>query len=200
MNAGLEAVPAAAGFLGRKSGRTRRRSGAIPRFSESKVWNRSVREWIGRRAGDRLTGLCGLEPPVQESEVTEMASYNRVVLMGNLTCDVYLRYLATGTPLATFGIAVDERIRKGDRWEDHTKYFEVTVLGKLAETCAEQLSKGREVLLEGRLKQDRWELGGEKHSRMRVIADAVQLPGGIPGPSPPAGGAPPQSGAEDIPF
>jgi single-strand DNA-binding protein len=129
-----------------------------------------------------------------------MASYNRVVLMGSLTRNVDLRYLSTGTPLATFGIAVDERIRKGDRWEDHTIYFEVIVLGKLAETCADHLSKGLEVLLEGRLRQERWESGGEKHSRMRVIADTVQLPGGLPGPSPPAGGAPPQSGAEDIPF
>jgi single-strand DNA-binding protein len=128
-----------------------------------------------------------------------MGSYNRVVLMGNLTRDVDLFYLATGTSMATFGIAVVERIRRGTKCEDHTSFYEVTALGKLAETCADHLAKGREVLLEGRLRQDRWKPGGERLSRMRIIADAVRFPGGIPEPSAPAGGMSPQSKAKDTP-
>lgn len=128
-----------------------------------------------------------------------MGSYNRVVLMGHLTRDVDLFYLATGTPMATFGIAVVERIRRGKKWADHTSFYEVAALGKLAETCADRLAKGREVLLEGRLRQDRWKPGGERRSCMRIIADAVRVPGAIPEPSAKAGGTSPQSKAEDIP-
>lgn len=128
-----------------------------------------------------------------------MASYNRIVLMGNLTRNVDLRYLATGTPLASFGIAVDERVRKGDRWEEHTNLFEVSAFGELAEACAAFLAKGRKVLLEGRLRQERWESGGERHTRVRVIVDAVRFPEGQPGLLPPADAVPLEEDGKDIP-
>jgi len=115
-----------------------------------------------------------------------MASFNRVVLMGNLTRDPEIKYMPSGTAVATFGLAVNRRYtsKDGERKEE-VDFFDIETWSKTAELCSEYLNKGRSVLVEGRLKQDRWEdENGNKHSRLKIIAQTVQFLGGkgeVPG-------------------
>jgi single-strand DNA-binding protein len=135
-----------------------------------------------------------------------MVTFNRVIIAGNLVRDPEIRYLPSGTSVTSFSLAVNERIKRGDAWEEHVNYFDVTVFGKQGENCAEYLSKGRPALVEGRLRQRRWEQDGVKKSKVEVIADNVQFLGAKGGPSSegPRGGASPDTGGdvsgEDIPF
>jgi single-strand DNA-binding protein len=105
-----------------------------------------------------------------------MASYNRVILMGNLTRDVQLRYTPAGTPVTEVGLAVNDR-RKGQNgeWIDETTFVDVTFWGRTAEVAAEFLSKGSPVFIEGRLKLDTWEKEGQKQYKLRVVCDRMQL-------------------------
>jgi single-strand DNA-binding protein len=107
-----------------------------------------------------------------------MASYNRVILMGNLTRDVQLRYTPAGTPVTEVGLAVNDR-RKGQNgeWIDETTFVDVTFWGRTAEVAAEYLSKGSPVFIEGRLKLDTWEKEGQKQYKLRVVCDRMQLIG-----------------------
>jgi single-strand DNA-binding protein len=103
----------------------------------------------------------------------------RVVLVGNLTRDPELRTTGGGTSVTTLGIAVNERVKKGDNWEDYVNFFDVTVWGNSAENCAKHLGKGSPVAVDGRLRQDRWEKDGQKRSAVKVVAESVQfLPDG----------------------
>lgn len=105
-----------------------------------------------------------------------MANYNRVALMGNMTSDVELRHTPQGTSVGHFGLAVNRPTSGGN---EETTFVDIEVWEKQAETCAEYLSKGRLIFLEGRLKQERWEKDGQKRSRLIVVAERVQfLPAG----------------------
>lgn len=128
-------------------------------------------------------------------------SYNRVILMGNLTRDVELKRLATGTTVGSFGLAVNRRTK--DREE--VTFVDCEAWDKTAENMAKYLQKGRAVLVEGRLKLDSWEdrASGQKRTKLKVVVDTFQFvdskkeaepapqisPSG-PGPSP----------EDDIPF
>lgn len=107
------------------------------------------------------------------------ASLNKVFLMGNLTRDPELRYIPSGTAVANFTVAVN-RVYKdntGDRKED-VSFIRVVVWGKMAEVCGEYLTKGRPVLVEGRLKSRTWEgQDGQKRSALDVVATSVQFIG-----------------------
>ena len=107
-----------------------------------------------------------------------MASYNRVILVGNLTRDPELRYISSGTPVSDIGLAVNDRIKKNGQWVEEATFVDVTLWGRTAEVANEYLSKGAPVLIEGRLRLDRWEKDGQKHSKMRVVADRMQMLGG----------------------
>lgn len=107
-----------------------------------------------------------------------MASYNRVVLMGNLTRDPELRYIPSGTAVSEIGLAVNDRIKKNDQWVDEATFVDVTLWGRTAEVANEYLSKGSSILIEGRLKLDTWEKDGQKRSKLRVVADKMQMVGG----------------------
>lgn len=107
-----------------------------------------------------------------------MPSYNRVVLMGNLTRDIELRYIPSGTAVADIGLAVNERVKKGDAWVDEANFFDITLFGRTAEIANEYLSKGSCILVEGRLKFEQWEKDGQKRSKVKVIADKMQMLGG----------------------
>ena len=105
-----------------------------------------------------------------------MPSYNRVILIGNLTRDPELRYIPSGTAVTEIGLAVNER-RKGPNGEriDEVHFIDVTLWGRTAEVVSEYLSKGSPVLVEGRLKQDRWEKDGQKHSKLKVVGDKIEF-------------------------
>jgi len=107
-----------------------------------------------------------------------MASFNRVILVGNLTRDPELRYIPSGTAVSDIVLAVNDRVKRGDQWVDDTTFVDITLWGRTAEIANEYLSKGAPVLIEGRLKLDRWEKEGQKHSKLKVVCDRMQMLGG----------------------
>jgi len=134
-----------------------------------------------------------------------MVTFNRVILAGNLVRDPEIRYLPSGLSVTSFGIAVNSRYKQNNELKEDVSFFDIVVFGKLGENCAEYLSKGRPVLVEGRLRQRRWEAEGVKRSKIEVVADGVQFLGGHKGSAAESGsgGAPPQAAEgpdEDIPF
>ncbi|MBI1864431.1 MAG: single-stranded DNA-binding protein, partial [Nitrospirae bacterium] len=105
-----------------------------------------------------------------------MASYNKVILMGNLTRDPEVRFTPQGTPVASFGVAVNRKYKQGDELKEEVGFFDVVVFGKQGENCGQYLAKGRSVLVEGRLQQRRWETDdGQKRSKVEVVAQSVQF-------------------------
>ena len=108
------------------------------------------------------------------------ANINRVVLVGNLTKDPELRHTGGGTPVCSLRIAVNGRRRdESGQWADKPNYFSVSVFGNQAESCAQYLSKGRPVAIDGRLEWREWEAkdGGGKRESVEIIADSVQFLG-----------------------
>ena len=104
---------------------------------------------------------------------------NKVFLAGNLTKDPEMRYMPSGTPVTTFRLAVNRRFRNKNGEEvDEACFIDVVVYGKTAEVCNEYLSKGRNVLVEGRLRFETWETDAGRRSRHVVVADSVKFLGG----------------------
>ena len=107
-----------------------------------------------------------------------MADMNKWIGIGRLTRDAALTYTSGGMAICKFAIAVNARVKQGESWVDEASFFDVTVFGKTAEAINQYLVKGKQVAIEGRLKQDRWEKDGQNHSRVVINADNVQLLGG----------------------
>jgi single-strand DNA-binding protein len=108
-----------------------------------------------------------------------MASYNRVILVGNLTRDIELKYTPGGTAVTDIGMAVNDRRKSSSgEWVDETTFVDVTLWGRTAEVASEYLGKGSPILVEGRLKLDTWETDGQKRSKLRVVCDRMQMLGG----------------------
>ncbi len=155
-----------------------------------------------------------------------MASYNRVILVGNLTRDVELKYTSSGLAVTEIGMAVNDRRKNASgEWVEETTFVSVTLFGRTAEVAGEYLGKGAPVLIEGRLKYDAWESEGQKRSKLVVIGERLQMlgsrgggGGGGGGGRPPArsvreddsyrqtsasemsGGGPPPPPEDEIPF
>lgn len=107
-----------------------------------------------------------------------MASYNRVVLVGNVTRNVELKFTQSGTAVTEIGLAVNERVKRNNEWVDDVTFVDVTLWARSAEVADQYLSKGSLILIEGRLRLDRWETGqGDKRSKLRVTADRMQMLG-----------------------
>jgi single-strand DNA-binding protein len=151
-----------------------------------------------------------------------MASFNKVILAGNLTRDPELRYTPKGTAIARLGIACNRKWKSetGEMKEEVT-FVDVDAFGKTAETIGQYLKKGRPILIEGRLRYDTWEdkQSGQKKSKLGVVLENFQFldSGGARGegaseaprprpasgsapaaPEPSDGDAPPES--DDVPF
>jgi len=149
-------------------------------------------------------------------------SFNKVILMGNMTRDVELRYTPSGTAVTDIGLAVNEKRKNaaGELVED-TTFVDVTLWGRNAEVAAEYLGKGSPILIEGRLKLDQWETDdGERRQKLKVVCERMQMVGskkdgnggggggnGNGGGSRPAQnqsqsqeGSPAPSGDDDVPF
>jgi single-strand DNA-binding protein len=120
-----------------------------------------------------------------------MASFNRVILLGNLTRDPELRYLQSGMAVTDIGLAVNDRRKSANgEWVDETTFVDVTLWGRTAEVAGEYLTKGSPALIEGRLKLDSWESqDGQKRSKLKVVAEKMQLLGGRGGNGAEGGGA-----------
>lgn len=109
-----------------------------------------------------------------------MANLNKVMLIGNVTRDPELRYIGSGTAVLDLGLAVNRRIKnQTGEFKEEVTFVTVTIWGKTAENCAEYLSKGRPVFIEGRLRNDNWEdkKTGEKRSKLAIVAENVQFLG-----------------------
>jgi single-strand DNA-binding protein len=122
-----------------------------------------------------------------------MAGVNKVILIGNLGRDPELRYTPGGQPVANFSIATSESWNKkdGSGREERTEWHRIVAWGRTAELCAQYLSKGRTVYIEGRLQTREWEnKEGQKQRTTEVVANTVQFIGGGAGGAGGPGGAP----------
>jgi single-strand DNA-binding protein len=146
-----------------------------------------------------------------------MASFNKVLLLGNLTRDPEVRYTPKGSAVADLGIAVNRQytLDNGEKREEVT-FVDVTFWGRTAEVAGEYLKKGRPVFIEGRLQLDTWDdkQSGQKRSKLKVIGETMQMLGSRPGEGggdagalrPARASAPPKSGSpgepddDEIPF
>ena len=103
-------------------------------------------------------------------------SINKVILSGNLSREPELRSTASGSTILVFGIAVNERIKKGDDWEDYPNFFDCVMFGRRAESLSKIMTKGMKVALSGRLRYSSWEnKDGQRRSKVEVIAEEVEL-------------------------
>jgi single-strand DNA-binding protein len=113
-----------------------------------------------------------------------MASFNKVILLGNLTRDPEVRYTPKGTAVTELGMAVN-RVYTADNGEkrEETTFVDVTLWGRTAEIAGEYLKKGRPVLIEGRLQLDSWDdkQSGQKRTKLKVVGEGLQLIGSRPG-------------------
>lgn len=107
-------------------------------------------------------------------------AYNRIILQGNLTRDVELKYLPNGTALAELGMAINEKVKKGDSYVDEPCFVDLACFGRTAEIANEYLSKGSSLLIEGRLRYSTWEKDGQRRSKHTVTVDKLQLLGSKP--------------------
>jgi single-strand DNA-binding protein len=126
-----------------------------------------------------------------------MASFNKVILLGNLTRDPEVRYTPKGSAVCDLGIAVNRvyTTDSGEKREEVT-YVDVVLWARLAEIAGEYLKKGRPVFIEGRLQMDTWDdkQTGQKRTKLRVVGETLQLLGSRAGG---ATGAPAEAGDED---
>jgi single-strand DNA-binding protein len=137
---------------------------------------------------------------------------NRVIVVGNLTRDPELRHTPSGMAVCSLRIAVNTtRKDESGQWVDKPNYFDVTVWGQQGENCAQYLSKGRPVAVDGRLEWREWEAqDGSKRQAVDIVADNVQFLGGrqegegaayVPAGAAGAGDDfPPSPADDDIPF
>jgi len=111
-----------------------------------------------------------------------MSSFNKVILLGNLTRDPQVRYTPSGTAVAEIGLAVNRTWfdQKTNSKRDETTFVDVTLWGRQAEVAGEYLAKGRQVLIEGRLQLDTWDdkETGQKRSKLRVVCENMRMVGG----------------------
>jgi single-strand DNA-binding protein len=144
-----------------------------------------------------------------------MANLNKVLLLGNVTRDPEVRYTPKGSAVCDLGVAVNRAYttESGEKREEVT-FVDVTLWGRTAEVASEYLKKGRPVFIEGRLQMDTWDdkQTGQKRTRLRVVAENMQLLGGrppgggdVPGESrqtsvPPKKSAAAEPDEDEIPF
>lgn len=127
-----------------------------------------------------------------------MASFNKVILLGNLTRDPEVRYTPKGTAVTELGMAVNRvyTAENGEKREE-TTFVDVTLWGRTAEIAGEYLKKGRPVFIEGRLQLDTWDdkTSGQKRSKLKVVGEGLQLLGGRPGGGGGGGGGDEEGGS-----
>ncbi|MBX3436569.1 MAG: single-stranded DNA-binding protein [Planctomycetaceae bacterium] len=151
-----------------------------------------------------------------------MASFNKVILVGNLTRDPEVRYIPSGTAVAEIGLAVNRTWfdKPSNSRKEEVTFVDVTLWGRTAEIAGEYLAKGRSVLIEGRLQTDSWDdkETGKRRSKLKVVGEQMTMlggrgeGGGSGGGRPSGGGSqsvsadsyydspPDDGGGEDVPF
>ena len=107
-----------------------------------------------------------------------MADINHVTLVGRLTRDAELKYTNSGQAVSNISLAVNQRRRRDDQWVDEAHFFDCVVWGRTAEALNPYLVKGKQVGVEGQLRQSRWEQEGRTRSRVEISVINLQLLGG----------------------
>lgn len=104
-----------------------------------------------------------------------MSSYNRIILIGNITRDPELRFLPNNTAVCEFGLAVNDRFqnKQTQQWEDRPNFIDCAAFGKTAENISKFFAKGRPIFIEGKLRFEQWEdrQSGQKRSKLKVVID-----------------------------
>lgn len=113
---------------------------------------------------------------------------NHVVIVGRLTRDAELRYTNSGSAVANISLAINTRRRRDDQWVDEAHFFDAVVWGKMAESLQPYLTKGKQIGLEGELRQNRWEQDGQRRSKVEIFTRNIQLLGGRGDGAGPGGG------------
>jgi single-strand DNA-binding protein len=122
-----------------------------------------------------------------------MGSFNKIILMGNLTRDCETRFAGNGTAIVKFGLAVNRRFQDADgNWKEQPTFVDVTIFGKRGEAFARFHTKGKQALIEGQLRMDTWDdkQTGQKRSKLYVVADSWEFAGPGPGGGREASAAP----------
>ena len=104
-----------------------------------------------------------------------MSNINSVFFTGNLVRDPELRNTSSNFSVLSFTVACNDRRKNGNEWEDVPNFFDVSVFGNRADALARFLRKGAKVAISGKLRQSRWEKDGQKHSKIDVVANDVEL-------------------------
>lgn len=104
-----------------------------------------------------------------------MSDINSTIIVGRLTKDIELKYTTRGTAIGKMGIAVNESVKKNEVWENEVSFFNITIIGKMAESLRPYLLKGTQIGIQGKLKQNRWEQNGQTKSSIDIIATSIQL-------------------------
>jgi len=99
----------------------------------------------------------------------------KVFIIGRLTRDAELKYTESGYAILNFSIATNRSVKKDEVWKDEVSYFDATLFGKRAETLAQYLEKGKQVVIDGSLKQDRWTQDGHSRSKINIVVDNIQF-------------------------
>ena len=107
-----------------------------------------------------------------------MADINHVTLVGRLTRDAELKYTNSGQAVSNISLAVNQRRRRDDQWVDEAHFFDCVVWGRTAEVLNQYLVKGKQIGIEGQLRQNRWEQEGRTRSRVEISVNNIQLLGG----------------------
>ncbi len=102
---------------------------------------------------------------------------NNVFLVGRLTRDMELSHTVNGYPVGKLSLAVNRRRKNGEHWEDEVNFFDLNLWGKRAEALQRYLLKGSQVVIQGQLRQDRWEQDGQKRSKVMIELSNIQLVG-----------------------
>ena len=110
-------------------------------------------------------------------KVSMSKDLNLVVVIGRLVRDPEVRYTSSGTAIAKFAIANNERIKQNNEWTDYTNFFDIVVWGNQAENCQKYLKKGSQVSIEGNLRQNRWvdQASNQNRSKIEIIASSIQF-------------------------
>lgn len=107
-----------------------------------------------------------------------MTDLNKVTLIGRIVRDAELKMLENGSAKLDFSVAFNTTKKVGADWVDESNFTDLTVWGKQAEAIQKFMTKGKQVAIEGHLKQERWEKDGQKLSKLKVVLDSIQLLGG----------------------
>lgn len=100
---------------------------------------------------------------------------NQVFMMGNLTIEPELKYLPSGAAVCNMTVALNSEYKSEGETREEVSYIQTVAFGKTAENCSEYLGKGSKVLVQGRMKQERWEKEGKKHSTVKVIISMIKF-------------------------